>query len=155
MTPSSAVRRPESLALIFQEVLTAIERLRGSRQGVTDAEAFRHHTREALKSAAAQGLAAGYNADDVRYATFAAVAFLDESILNSQNPSSAIGCANRCRRSSSEPISPARPSSRTCSSYWAATIRPISPMFSKSIISACCSASAAATAREIAANWAR
>src|SRR5580658_2400834 len=65
MTPSSPVRRPESLALLFQEVLTAIERLRGSRQGVTDAEAFRHHTREALKAAAA---------------------FLDESILNSQNP---------------------------------------------------------------------
>src|SRR5580700_4134527 len=85
-TPSSAVRRPESLALIFQEVLTAIERLRGSRQGVTDAEAFRHHTREALKSAASQGLAGGYSGDDVRYATFAAVAFLDESILNSQNP---------------------------------------------------------------------
>ncbi len=86
MTPPSVVRRPESLALIFQEVLTAIERLRGSRQGVSDAEAFRHHTREALKNAAAQGLAGGYNADDVRYATFAAVAFLDASILNSQNP---------------------------------------------------------------------
>src|ERR1700677_3341553 len=86
MAPTSVVRRPESLALIFQEVLTAIERLRGNRQGVTDAEAFRHHTREALKTAASQGLAAGYNADDVRYATFAAVAFLDESILNSQNP---------------------------------------------------------------------
>jgi type VI secretion system protein ImpK len=85
MTPS-VVRRPESLALIFQEVLTAIERLRGNRQGVTDAEAFRHHTREALKNAANQGLAAGYSPDDVRLATFAAVAFLDESILNSQNP---------------------------------------------------------------------
>src|SRR6202453_3151558 len=86
MAPTSVVRRPESLALIFQEVLTAIERLRGNRQGVTDAEAFRHHTREALKTAANQGLAAGYNPDDVRFATFAAVAFLDESILNSQNP---------------------------------------------------------------------
>ncbi len=84
MTPT--VRRPENLALIFQEVLTAIERLRGSRQGVSDAEAFRHHTREALKNAANAGLAAGYNSDDVRFATFAAVAFLDESILNSQNP---------------------------------------------------------------------
>src|SRR5580658_10825058 len=86
MAPTPVVRRPESLALIFQEVLTAIERLRGNRQGVTDAEAFRHHTREALKSAASQGLAAGYNADDVRFSTFAAVAFLDASILNSQNP---------------------------------------------------------------------
>src|SRR5580692_6655671 len=86
MAPSPAVRRPESLALIFQEVLTAIERLRGSRQGVTDAEAFWHNTRKALKSAASQALAGGYNADDVRFATFAAVAFMDESILNSQNP---------------------------------------------------------------------
>lgn len=86
MTANENVRRPESLALIFQEVLTAIERLRGNRQGVTDAEAFRHHMREALKNAASAGLAAGYNSDDVRLATFAAVAFLDESVLNSQNP---------------------------------------------------------------------
>jgi type VI secretion system protein ImpK len=86
MTPTANIRRPENLALIFQEVLTAIERLRGNRQGVNDAEAFRHHTREALKNAASAGLAAGYNADDVRLATFAAVAFLDESVLNSQNP---------------------------------------------------------------------
>lgn len=86
MTPAVANRRPESLAIIFQEVLTAIERLRGNRQGVTDAEAFRHHTREALRNAAAAALQAGYTADDARYATFACVAFLDESILNSQNP---------------------------------------------------------------------
>ena len=86
MTASVGNRRAESLAIIYQEVLTAIERLRGNRQGVTDAEAFRHHTREALRNAAAQALAAGYNSDDTRFATFACVAFLDESILNSQNP---------------------------------------------------------------------
>jgi type VI secretion system protein ImpK len=79
-------RRPENLCLIYQEVLTAIERLRANRQGVTDAAAFRHHTREAIKTAASQALAAGYLADDVKSATFAAVAFLDESVLNSQNP---------------------------------------------------------------------
>jgi type VI secretion system protein ImpK len=86
MTPSPPAHRPENLALIFQEVLTAIERLRANRQGVTDANAFRHHTREALKTAANQALAAGYSADDARFATFATVAFLDESVLNSQNP---------------------------------------------------------------------
>jgi type VI secretion system protein ImpK len=74
------------MALLFQEVLTAIVRLRATRQGVTDANAFRHHTREALKTAASQALAAGYTAEDTRHATFAAVAFLDESVLNSQNP---------------------------------------------------------------------
>lgn len=85
MSPSAAGRRPENLALLYQEVLTAIERLRGNRQGVTDANAFRHHTREALKTAAQHAMAAGYTADDVKLATFAAVAFLDESVLNSQN----------------------------------------------------------------------
>lgn len=86
MNPSVGPRRPESLALIFQEVLTAIERLRANRQSVTDAQAFRHHNHEALRTAANQALAAGYASDDVKWATFAAVAFLDESVLNSQNP---------------------------------------------------------------------
>jgi type VI secretion system protein ImpK len=86
MTPSVESRRPENLALIYQEVLTAIERLRANRQGVTDANAFRHHTREALKNAYAQATQAAYPADDVKYAAFATVAFLDESVLNSQNP---------------------------------------------------------------------
>lgn len=86
MTPATNLRRPENLALQFQEVLTAIERLRGNRQGVNDAEAFRHHTREALKNAANASLAAGYDSGDVRFATLAAVAFLDESILHSGNP---------------------------------------------------------------------
>ena len=86
MSPSADTRRPDNLALLFQDVLTAIVRLRANRQGVTDADAFRHHTREALKTAASQALAAGYTADDTRHATFAAVAFLDESVLNSQNP---------------------------------------------------------------------
>src|SRR5215831_8939952 len=79
-------RRPENMALIFQEVLTAIERLRGNRQDGSDAQAFRHHTREALRTSANQAMSAGYTADDVKLATFAAVAFLDESVLNSQNP---------------------------------------------------------------------
>ena len=86
MTPSAENRRPENLALLYQEVLTAIERLRANRQGVTDANAFRHHTREALKTASAQAMQAGYPADDVKYTAFACVAFLDESVLNSQNP---------------------------------------------------------------------
>ncbi len=86
MAPSVDTRRPENLCLIYQEVLTAIERLRANRQGVTDAAAFRHHSREAIKAAASHAMGAGYPADDVKSATFAAVAFLDESVLNSQNP---------------------------------------------------------------------
>jgi type VI secretion system protein ImpK len=86
MTPTANTRRPDNLALIYQEAITAIERLRANTQGISDANAFRHHTRESMKTATNQALAAGYNADDAKYATFAAVAFLDESVLNSQNP---------------------------------------------------------------------
>src|SRR5260370_2192605 len=86
MFPSADTRRPENLALLFQDVLTAIVRLRANRQGVTDANAFRHHTREGLKTPASQALAAGYTADDTRHATFPPVASLDESYLTSQNP---------------------------------------------------------------------
>ena len=86
MAPATTGRRTENLALFYQEVLTAIVRLRGDQQSLPDPAAFRHHTREALKTAARQALAAGYDTDDVKRATFAAVAFLDEAILNSKNP---------------------------------------------------------------------
>jgi len=86
MSPAANSRRPQNLALLYQEVLTAIERLRANRAGVNDAGAFRHHTREAIKTAASQALTVGYPADDVKLATFATVAFLDESVLNSQSP---------------------------------------------------------------------
>lgn len=84
---AATARRPENLALILQEVLTAVVRYRANRQPVSDAESFRHHIREALRAAAQQGRdVAGYSSDDVKYAIFAVVAFLDESILNSRNP---------------------------------------------------------------------
>jgi type VI secretion system protein ImpK len=72
---------------MFQEVLTAVERLRSGRQAVTDSEAFRAQLREALRVAAQDSRnEAGYSADDIKLATFAVVGFLDESILNAQMP---------------------------------------------------------------------
>ena len=81
-----AETRIENLALNFQEVLTATVRLRANRQHVSDAESFRHHMREALRSAATEAQRAGYPTEDVKLAAFATVALLDESILNSRNP---------------------------------------------------------------------
>jgi len=86
MTPSVAARSTENLALILQEVLTAIVRLRSNRQAVSDANSFRIHMREALKTADQEARKRGYNADTIKLAVFAVVAFLDESILNSRNP---------------------------------------------------------------------
>ena len=79
-------RRAENLALVFQELFTVIARLRSDRQAVGDAEVFRGAMRGALKRAEQDGLARGYSSDDVRLGSFALVAFLDESVLNSRKP---------------------------------------------------------------------
>ena len=83
---ATARRRPENLALVYQEILTAVTRLRSNRQAVDDAQVFRTHMRGALSSSEADAVARGYLPEDVRLATFAIVAFLDESVLNSPNP---------------------------------------------------------------------
>ncbi|MGA2434312.1 MAG: DotU family type IV/VI secretion system protein [Bryobacteraceae bacterium] len=79
-------RRLDNLALAFQETLTAIARLRANRQVVTDAEQFRAQMREALRAADQEARNRGYTAEQIKLAVFAAVAFLDESILNLQQP---------------------------------------------------------------------
>jgi type VI secretion system protein ImpK len=81
----SGKRRRENLALIYQEVMTAITRMRANRQNVDDAQVFRTHLRSALSAAEQDALGAGYAPEDVRLSTFAVVAFLDESALNSGN----------------------------------------------------------------------
>ncbi|HLY19507.1 MAG TPA: DotU family type IV/VI secretion system protein [Bryobacteraceae bacterium] len=84
---ANAPARPENMALIFQELFTAIERLRSNRQAVSDAESFRHHIREAVKTAAQEARnRAGYSTEDIRMGTLAVVGFLDETILNLQDP---------------------------------------------------------------------
>jgi type VI secretion system protein ImpK len=86
MIPSSAPRT-DNLPLIFQEVLTAVVRLRSNRQELSDAESFRFYVREAIKSAIQEARnKGGYNADDIKMATLALVGFLDESVLNLRNP---------------------------------------------------------------------
>jgi type VI secretion system protein ImpK len=76
----------ENLALIYQEVLTAITRFRSNRQVATDAGVFRNQMKAALRAAESASMAKAYPVEDTRLATFAVVAFLDESILNSNNP---------------------------------------------------------------------
>jgi type VI secretion system protein ImpK len=85
--PVSSGGRTENLALYFQEILTATVRLRSNRQVASDAEAFRQHIRDALRTAAQSAhTVGGYSTDYVKKATLAVVAFLDESVLNAQNP---------------------------------------------------------------------
>jgi type VI secretion system protein ImpK len=79
-------RRTESLAIVYQQVLTATVRIRANRQTVADAQSFRTNIHSALRSAEKEALGKGYGPEDARSATTAVVALLDESILNSTNP---------------------------------------------------------------------
>jgi type VI secretion system protein ImpK len=78
--------RPENLALCFQELITAVVRLRTNRQEVSSAETFRTQILGAIKGADRRAKTSGYTDDDIKLATFAVVAFLDESILNLRKP---------------------------------------------------------------------
>lgn len=80
------MERQANLAIAFQELLTAIVRLRFNLQNIPDADAFKAYMREGLRSAMQESSAKGYAPEDIKLAAFAVVAFLDESILNSKNP---------------------------------------------------------------------
>ena len=79
-------RRGWNLALGFQEVFTAVVRLRSNPQAMLDAETFRAQMRQALRIAEQEDRSRGSSAEDVKQVIFAVVAFLDESVLTSRNP---------------------------------------------------------------------
>jgi type VI secretion system protein ImpK len=80
--PSSQATSPDNLALQLQELFTAIVRLRGRRQEVSNAELFRGQVLHSIKTAEQAARARGYTDEDIKLAVFAVVAFLDESLLN-------------------------------------------------------------------------
>jgi type VI secretion system protein ImpK len=80
---SAVSRRRDNLAVAYQNVLTVIVRLRAQRQTIADAQAFRQQIIGALKQTEREAAKKLYPVEDVRLATSAVVAFLDESILNS------------------------------------------------------------------------
>lgn len=88
---SDGSRQPPSprrglMALALQEVLTATVRLRADRQVAADADSFRRHIRQVIAAAEQEARRAGYEDEHTRFAIYATVAFLDESVLNSTRP---------------------------------------------------------------------
>jgi type VI secretion system protein ImpK len=81
--PQQDVARRGRLALAFQEILTAVTRLRGGLNVATGDDAFRVMVRQLLATAEQEARQYGYTPDEVRLGFFAVVAFLDESVLNS------------------------------------------------------------------------
>src|SRR5271169_3892295 len=83
---SSLDRRGWTVALAYQEVLTAIVRLRYNRQTVTSADSFRTQMMQALGIAEQEARSRGCTTEDLNQVKFALVAFLDESALGCRNP---------------------------------------------------------------------
>jgi type VI secretion system protein ImpK len=81
----SLERRP-NLAFCFQELFTAIVRVRFNLQSVPNADAFRANTKDLIRMAYQDAAGRGYANEDTKLAAFAIVAFLDESVLTSRNP---------------------------------------------------------------------
>lgn len=79
----SPVREGGRLALCFEEAFTVTVRLRANRQVASDADSFRRHIKRLLADADRKARETGYEPGQVRLATYAFVAFLDESVLNS------------------------------------------------------------------------
>ena len=74
------------LSLAFQEPLTVAARVRRNQFHAPDSGEFRRHLRDLLGQADATTRQAGYPADFAKLATYAVVALMDESILNSPGP---------------------------------------------------------------------
>ncbi|HUI81719.1 MAG TPA: DotU family type IV/VI secretion system protein [Bryobacteraceae bacterium] len=83
---ASGTSGPTTLALIFEDLLTAIIRLRSGQQQVSNAEHFRNQIVHAIQTADQKAKTRGYVDEDIRLVAFALVAFLDESILNLRQP---------------------------------------------------------------------
>jgi type VI secretion system protein ImpK len=80
------VERRSNLAFCFQELFTAIVRVRFNLQSVPNADAFRGNAKNLIRMATQDAAGRGYTGEDVKLAAFAVVAFLDESVLTSKNP---------------------------------------------------------------------
>jgi type VI secretion system protein ImpK len=80
------VERRPNLAFCFQELFTAIVRVRFNLQNISNADAFRTNAKDLIRMAYQEAAGRGYANEDVKLTAFAIAAFLDESVLTSRNP---------------------------------------------------------------------
>jgi len=87
-TPASVPQeaKTSNLALAFQEVFTVILRTRFFVQRVENAETFRATLRKMISAAVKDASAMGYGDEASKMAIYAIIGFLDESVLNSKDP---------------------------------------------------------------------
>jgi type VI secretion system protein ImpK len=85
-SPTPLTTRTNSLALAFQDVITVILRMRYRVQRVSDSAGFRASVRKMISSAVQDVRTLGYSDELAQMALYAIIGFLDESVLNSQDP---------------------------------------------------------------------
>jgi len=78
--------KTNNLALAFQEVFTVILRTRFFVQRVENADSFRATLRKMISAAVKDATAMGYSDEASKMAIYAMIGFLDESVLNSKDP---------------------------------------------------------------------
>jgi type VI secretion system protein ImpK len=76
-------RSSENLAFLYQGLLTIIVRLQAGREQIPDAPSFRARAKKLLLDAQSEAKRVGYEADDIKDASLAVIAFLDSVVLNS------------------------------------------------------------------------
>lgn len=88
MNPAAvAPSTSDNLALLYQGLLTSIVRVRSGSQPISNCDEFRRRTQEVLVGVEHEANRLGYLPEDVSNTNYAIVAFLDESILDSNDPS--------------------------------------------------------------------
>jgi type VI secretion system protein ImpK len=81
-----AAYRAENLALLYQGVFTGIVRVQAGRQPIVDPNAFQRRMDDLLLEVEREATKAGYEKEDIEEANYAVVAFLDETVLTSNDP---------------------------------------------------------------------
>jgi type VI secretion system protein ImpK len=81
-----ATLRAENLALLYQGVFTGIVRVQAGRQPIGDPNAFQRRMEDLLLEVEREAIRAGYQKEDIEEANYAVVAFLDETVLTSNDP---------------------------------------------------------------------
>jgi type VI secretion system protein ImpK len=77
----------DDLALLYQGLFTTIVRVRSGRQPIGNPEEFRKHFKDVLSAIEREGSRLNYSSESLHDTGYAVVAFLDESVLNSDDPS--------------------------------------------------------------------
>ena len=80
--PAGSTKRTGNLASCYQEVLTAVLRVRSQRQVVQNSDTFRTQVRQLLQTAMGDARTLGYNNQYIQMSLLVVVGFLDETVLN-------------------------------------------------------------------------